>query len=788
MRSRALTLVTLTALLAATVFTLGASSAVWTAASQTPVVAAAANDWTPPLVSVTPLPSSVASGDTLAVSATASDERSAIASTVVEFAPTGTGTWTALSCTGGSGASPATASCTWSTTGRPLGGYDFRARATDAAGYSATSAIVTTQITTALGVVLHTLPTAVRGSVTVTATLLNPTGNPTLRLEYLVGGIWTQLNGNCTSGSSPLSCSWNTLAVADGSTQVRAWAQKGNDVFTDVRTVVVDNSPPTATLSAPSGVLSGSVTMTATATDAASGVASVAFAYRLLTDVTWTACGTDTFAPYTCALNTTALADGAYFLRAIATDVAGNESLPSTLTRSVDNSPASVSITAPSEGATVSATTTVTVAATSGRGVASVRVEAKALPSGDFLEVCTDTLPPYSCSWNVSALSGGYALRAVLTETSGGASVTSALVNVTVNNAVGSLTITSPAAGATVSGNVTVAATATPAPGRLVTSVRFESGPAGGPFTQICPDDLLAPYSCSWSSSSTVYSADHRVRAVMTQSDLTTVTSTTAVVVDNVTGSVDLVSPAPSARLTGTVPVTVSMTSNAAATGVQVLATSPGVSDVVLACTPTGGTPPAAVSYSCAWDTSAVTRATYTLQARATLANGTQVTDGAVTGLDVRNLRGVDVQAIPDNNKAGQLSTGDKIVLTWSDVVDLATVPTSGTATILNDPAGDLVQLPGNLGTVRYGPNLASAGMTAPFTVLTATVMRAGVQVTQATVTFGGIAGNEPVVYNVTPTQLVWTPTAGVRAPAPYAADDCSIDPVTESGALDVDL
>ncbi|MDO9496176.1 MAG: Ig-like domain-containing protein, partial [Nocardioides sp.] len=548
---------------------------------------------------------------------------------------------------------------------------------------------------------------------------------------------------------------------------------------------VVDNGLPTVTLSAPTGVLSGTTTLTAAATDAASGVASVTFAYRRLTDVSWTACGTDAFAPYTCALDTTALADGSYLLRAAATDVAGNQSLPSTLTRSVDNSPASVSITAPAAGSTVSATTSVTVAATSGRGVASVRVEARALPSGDFVQVCTVSLPPYSCDWNVSALSGSYALRAVLTETDGGATATSAVVNVTVDNAVGSLAITSPAAGATVSGSVTVSATAAAAPSRTVTSVRFESGPVGGPFTAVCTD-LVTPYSCPWNTSGTVYGPAHRVRAVMTQSDLSTITTTIAVVVDNVTGSVDLVSPAPGGRLTGTVPVSVSVASNAAATGVEVLATSPGRSDLLLACTAAGGTPPAAVSYSCPWDTTAVTRASYTLQARATLANGVQVTDGAVTGLNVRNLRAVDVQAAP-TKKFGELNGDDAIILTWSDLVAAGTLPTGGTATIVNDTAGDRVQLPGNLGTVRFGTTLVTAGMTVPVSVSTTIVTRDGVQVTQATVTFGSLQGNAPTGFDTTPTQLVWTPTAGVRA-ADLTTDDCATDPVSESGSLDGDV
>ena len=69
---------------------------------------------------------------------------------------------------------------------------------------------------------------------------------------------------------------------------------------------------------------------------------------------------------------------------------------------------------------------------------------------------------------------GTHTLTAVLTD-SGNNTITSAPINVTVNNAVTTIAITAPSPGATVSGAaVTVAATATPAPGLTIVSVQFK--------------------------------------------------------------------------------------------------------------------------------------------------------------------------------------------------------------------------------------------------------------------------------------------------------------------------
>ena len=97
--------------------------------------------------------------------------------------------------------------------------------------------------------------------------------------------------------------------------------------------VLVDNVQPNVTLTVPAAPLSGTVNLTATASDANSGVASVRFEYRKVGVASWTTCALDTGSPYSCSLNTAGLSDGNYEFRATATDVAGNTRITATTTR-----------------------------------------------------------------------------------------------------------------------------------------------------------------------------------------------------------------------------------------------------------------------------------------------------------------------------------------------------------------------------------------------------------------------------------------------------------------------
>ncbi|TML08314.1 MAG: signal peptidase I, partial [Actinobacteria bacterium] len=149
----------------------------------------------------------------------------------------------------------------------------------------------------------------------------------------------------------------------------------------------------------------------------------------------WTTGCTATTAPYSCSLNTTALADGLYDLRAQAVDVAGNASNSAVVAnRRVDNTAPAVSVIDP--GAYVRQTITVSAAASdAGSGVTSVTIQRAPTGTSAWTTICTDTTSAYSCSLNTTVLAdGGYDFRATATDAAGNATTSAILANRVVDN------------------------------------------------------------------------------------------------------------------------------------------------------------------------------------------------------------------------------------------------------------------------------------------------------------------------------------------------------------------
>ena len=142
--------------------------------------------------------------------------------------------------------------------------------------------------------------------------------------------------------------------LGDGRYDVRVEAQDSSGgvyVGGVLSGVLVDNTPPTASLADPGGSLSGVVNLHATATDSGSGVASVRFQVSPSGADTWSTIGLQVSAPYQQSFDTRGLQNGRYDLRVTATDVAGNSTTSSvvagvTISNGVTStSPASFAIT-----------------------------------------------------------------------------------------------------------------------------------------------------------------------------------------------------------------------------------------------------------------------------------------------------------------------------------------------------------------------------------------------------------------------------------------------------------
>ncbi|MGH7751741.1 MAG: Ig-like domain-containing protein, partial [Gemmatimonadales bacterium] len=200
-----------------------------------------------------------------------------------------------------------------------------------------------------------------------------------------------------------------------------------------------------------------------------------------------------------------------------AVDTSGNESACSNeppgaaaLPDLPDTTPPIVSISSPSNGASVRATTTVTVTASDNVGVASV----------DFLLdgilQATDSSSPFSWSWNTTTASGGSHNITATARDAAGNATTSSAVSVTVDNTQPSVTITAPAGG-NVSGTVTVSANASDNIGVVGVQFRVDSANIG-------TEDTTNPYSRSWDST-TVGNGAHTLTAIARDAAGNTTTS-----------------------------------------------------------------------------------------------------------------------------------------------------------------------------------------------------------------------------------------------------------------------
>jgi hypothetical protein len=156
---------------------------------------------------------------------------------------------------------------------------------------------------------------------------------------------------------------------------IRALDYAGNYLDSSAVTVTVDNLAPTGSITSPSASANvrSTITISAAASDAHSGVASVTFWLDGIG--TGTNLGTDSSgpAPYTWNWDTTGATNGAHNLYIQVADVAGNTYDSGATAVTVDNLAPTGSITSPSTSANVRLTITISAnAADVHSGVASV--------------------------------------------------------------------------------------------------------------------------------------------------------------------------------------------------------------------------------------------------------------------------------------------------------------------------------------------------------------------------------------------------------------------------------
>ena len=316
------------------------------------------------------------------------------------------------------------------------GNHTFHVRATDAAGnFDATPAVFAWTVDTV----------APQTSIDVAPS--NPSASPAPSFEFsssepgssfecrLDGGAW----GACTSPHG-------YAGLADGSHtfQVRAADAPGNvDASPASTTWTIDATPPGGGLADPGQFLRGTVALTASPSDTGAGIQSVEFQLSPADADSWTSLGIDTTDPYTVSWDTTALADGVYDLRVVATDNASNSS-PSAVVedRVVDNTAPDATMDDP--GAYLRGTVSLGANATdAASGVASVAFERSPAGAGTWTAV--------AATWDTTDSADGlYDLRVTVTDTAGNATTSAPVANRRVDNTRPSLTTSTPVDGSTI--------------------------------------------------------------------------------------------------------------------------------------------------------------------------------------------------------------------------------------------------------------------------------------------------------------------------------------------------
>ena len=370
----------------------------------------------------------------------------------------------------------------------------------------------------------------VSGTATLSASATDNVG--VAGVQFKVDGV----NVGAEDAVSPYSVLWNTVGGSAGSHSITALARDaaGNTTTSAVVTVTVNNADtqaPTVSLTAPASgaTVSGTTTVTA---DGADNVGVVGVQFRL----DGNALGAeDLTAPYSVSWSTTAATNGTHQLTATARDAAGNSTTSAARTVTVsngggggDSQAPTVTLTAPTNGATVSGNVAVSANASDNIGVVGVQFRVDGVNFGT-----EDTQASYSRTWNSTTVGNGTHSLTAIARDAAGNTTTSAARMVTVNNGgdtqAPTVSLTAPANGATVSGTINIAATAADNVGVVGVQFKLDGSSLGS-------EDLTAPYSVSWATTGAT-NGSHQLSATARDAAGRTATATLSVTVSNAAGT-----------------------------------------------------------------------------------------------------------------------------------------------------------------------------------------------------------------------------------------------------------
>ncbi|TLY18570.1 MAG: hypothetical protein E6K68_11140 [Nitrospirae bacterium] len=220
----------------------------------------------------------------------------------------------------------------WNTTTASDGAHTLMAVPRDAAGNTATAAVVSVTVDNTVPTISMSSPNPAAtfaGTVTVAASATDNVG--VVGVQFKRDGV--NLGAEVTA--APYAVSWNTTTASDGAHTLTAVARDsaGNTATAAAVSVTVDNSPPTVAIASPTpgATVSGTVVVLANATD---NVGVVGLQFKL----NGVNLGAEVpAAAYAVWWNTTRVSDGAHTLTAVARDASGNTATAPAITVTVSN-------------------------------------------------------------------------------------------------------------------------------------------------------------------------------------------------------------------------------------------------------------------------------------------------------------------------------------------------------------------------------------------------------------------------------------------------------------------
>ena len=475
----------------------------------------------------------------------------------------------------------------------------------------------------------------VTGNVNVSATATDNVG--VTKVEFSIDGVLKY-----TDTTEPYGFTWDSTSVLDGTRTVTYKAyDAGNRSNAKNRTITVDNTAPTVSVTDPSGgsVVSGTTTIAATASDSTTGVVKVEFLVNGVVK------GQDTTSPYIYAWDTTTASDGTYTLSAKAFDSAANTATSSPVNVNVDNTDPTVSMTAPTNGQLVAGSTTLTATAADNNAV--IKVEFLV----DGILRSTDSSSPYSWDWVTTSVSdGSHTLSAKAYDAAGNTKTDS--LEVTVDNTKPNISITEPTNGFIVSGTIVIGASASDTTSGVAKVEFLVDG-------VLKSTDTSSPYSYSWDTTTTA-DGSHTLTAKAYDVVGNTDTDVIVTTVDNTDPAVFITSPADKAMVLGTKTITANASD-----------ITSGVSKVEFYVDEVKKSTGASSPYSYSWDTTTTADGNHTLTAKAYDAAGNIGLSSSVS-VTVDNTKPIASISSPTSGKT--VSSIVTITATANDVVGVTKV------------------------------------------------------------------------------------------------------------------